>query len=76
MDLREKNGKSTIEVNPLHEDPRYFYQGIGKTTARLKYALLSLFVCRGVNGKPQVNFSSLGGDLASSALCQPSTKPL
>jgi len=52
----------------LHQDPRYFYQGTGKTTSRLKHALFSPFVCRGDNGKPQVNFSSLGGDLASSAL--------
>jgi hypothetical protein len=52
----------------LHQDPRYFYQGTGKTTSRLKHALFSPFVCRGDNGKPQINFSSLGGDLASSAL--------
>ena len=52
----------------LHQDPRYFYQGTGTTASRLKHALLSPFVCRGDNGKPQVNFSSLGGDLASSAL--------
>ena len=52
----------------LHQDPRYFYQGTGTTTSRLKHALFSPFVCRGDNGKPQVNFASLGGDLASSAL--------
>jgi hypothetical protein len=52
----------------LHQDPRYFYRGAGTTTSRLKHALFSPFVCRGDNGKPQVNFSSLGGDLASSAL--------
>jgi len=52
----------------LRQDPRYFYQGTGTTTSRLKHALFSPFVCRGDNGTPQVNFSSLGGDLASSAL--------
>jgi hypothetical protein len=52
----------------LHQDPRYFYQGTGTTTSRLKHALFSPFVCRGDNGKPEVNISSLGGDLASSAL--------
>jgi hypothetical protein len=52
----------------LHQDPRYFYQGTGTTNSRLKHALLSPFVCRGDSGKPQVNLSSLGGDLASSAL--------
>jgi hypothetical protein len=50
----------------LHQDPRYFYQGTG--TSRLKHSLFSPFVCRGDNGNPQVNFSSLGGNLASSAL--------
>lgn len=52
----------------LHQDPRYFYQGTGTTTSRLKHAVLSPFICRGDNGQPQVNYSSLGGGLASSAL--------
>ncbi len=52
----------------LHQDPRYFYQGTGTTASRLKHALFSPLVCRGDNGKAEVNFSSLGGDLASSAL--------
>jgi hypothetical protein len=54
----------------LHQDPRYFYQGTGTTTSRLKHALFSPFVCRGDNGKSQINFSSLGGNLASSALSE------
>jgi hypothetical protein len=52
----------------LHQDPRYFYQGTGTTNSRLKHALLSPFICRGDNGRWQPNYSSLGGDLASSAL--------
>lgn len=52
----------------LHQDPRYFYQGTGTTRSRLKHALLSPFICRGDNGRSQVNFSTIGGDLASSAL--------
>jgi hypothetical protein len=54
----------------LHQDPRYFYQGTGTSSSRLKHALLSPFICRGDNGRPQINFSSLGGDLASSALTE------
>jgi hypothetical protein len=54
----------------LHQDPRYFYQGTGTTSSRLKHALLSPFICRGDNGRPQVNVSTLGGDLAASALTQ------
>ena len=54
----------------LHQDPRYFYQGTGTSSSRFRHALLSPFVARGDNGKAQINFSSLGGDLASSALAE------
>ena len=52
----------------LHQDPRYFYQGTGRTPSRLRHALFSPFICRGDNGRTQINVSSLGGDLAASAL--------
>lgn len=52
----------------LHQDPRYFYQGTGSTSSRLRHAMFSPFICRGDNGRLQPNYSSLGGDLASSAL--------
>ena len=52
----------------LHQDPRYFYQGTGTTKSRIRHALLGPFVARGDNGKDQINYSSLGGDLASSAV--------
>jgi hypothetical protein len=52
----------------LHQDPRYFYQGTGSTRSRLGHALASPFVCKGDNGRWQPNYSSVGGDLASSAL--------
>jgi hypothetical protein len=52
----------------LHQDPRYFYQGTGTTKSRIRHALSSPFICRGDNGQLQPNYSSLGGDLASSAL--------
>ena len=54
----------------LHQDPRYFYQGTGTTSSRLKHALFSPFITRGDNGRTRINFSSLGGDLASSALAE------
>jgi hypothetical protein len=54
----------------LRQDPRYFYQGTGGTSSRLKHALFSPFITRGDNGRTQINFSSLGGDLASSALAE------
>ena len=52
----------------LHQDPRYFYQGTGTTKSRLVHAISHSFVCRGDNGQEQPNYSSLGGDLAASAL--------
>jgi hypothetical protein len=52
----------------LHQDPRYFYQGTGTTGSRIRHAMFSPFVARGDNGKWQPNYSSLGGDLTSSAL--------
>lgn len=52
----------------LHQDPRYFYQGEGPVRSRVWHAVEHPFVCKGDNGKMQVNFSSMGGDLGSSAL--------
>lgn len=52
----------------LHQDPRYFYQGTGTTKSRIGHAVLYPFVCKGDNGQWQPNYSSLGGDLASSAI--------
>jgi hypothetical protein len=52
----------------LHQDPRYFYQGTGTTGSRIRHAMISPFVARGDNGNWQPNYSSIGGDLASSAL--------
>lgn len=52
----------------LHQDPRYFYQGKGTTGSRIRHAMFSPFVARGDSGRWQPNYSSLGGDLASSAL--------
>jgi hypothetical protein len=52
----------------LHQDPRYFYQGTGTKKSRLLHALGSAFVARGDNGRQQINFSAIGGDLVSGAL--------
>jgi hypothetical protein len=52
----------------LHQDPRYFYQGTGTTRSRIRHAVLSPLISRNDNGSWGPNYSSLGGDLASSAL--------
>ena len=52
----------------LHQDPRYYYQGTGTKMSRLQHAMAAAFVCKGDNGKWQPNYSSVGGDLISSAI--------
>jgi hypothetical protein len=52
----------------LHQDPRYFYMGYGTKKQRTLHALSAPFICKGDNGRTQINFSSIGGDLASSSL--------
>jgi hypothetical protein len=52
----------------LRQDPRYFYQGTGTKKSRAFHAITAPYVCKGDNGKTQMNYSSLGGDLASGAI--------
>lgn len=59
---------SAILPSLLHQDPRYFYQGTGSTKSRLLHALSHPFVCKSDTGSQQINFSSMGGDLASAAI--------
>ena len=52
----------------LHQDPRYYYQGTGTTRSRFLHAISYPFICKGDNGHLQPNYSTIGGDVASSAL--------
>ena len=52
----------------FHQDPRYFYQGTGTTKSRLLHALSTPFVTRGDDGRREVNYSNILGDLASGAI--------
>ena len=52
----------------LHQDPRYYYQGTGTARSRAFHAMSAPFVCMGDNGKRQINYSSIGGDLFSASL--------
>ena len=52
----------------FHQDPRYFYSGVGTTRQRVTHALRSIFLTHGDNGKIQFNYSGIGGDMASAAL--------
>jgi hypothetical protein len=50
------------------QDPRYFYKGTGSTRARFGYALANSVICKGDNGRWQMNYSYLLGDLAASGI--------
>jgi hypothetical protein len=52
----------------LHQDPRYFYKGTGSVWSRALYALATAVICRGDNGKWQLNYSSVLADVASGAV--------
>ena len=52
----------------LHQDPRYYYRGNGSHKSRFLHAIANPFLCKGDNGQTEINFSSIGGDLASSAI--------
>ena len=52
----------------FHQDPRYFYQGTGTTKSRLLHAMASPFVTRGDDGRREINYSNIIGDLASGAI--------
>ncbi len=52
----------------LHQDPRFYYRGTGSTASRIRYAIATVFICKGDNGKWQPNYSFLGGDFASGAI--------
>jgi hypothetical protein len=59
---------SSILPSLLHQDPRYFYKGTGSKMSRLRYAVGEAFLCRGDNGRQQVNYSYILGDFAAAGL--------
>jgi hypothetical protein len=52
----------------LHQDPRYFYKGKGSIRKRALYAMSTVVICKGDNGKWRPNYSNLLGNLASGAI--------
>jgi hypothetical protein len=52
----------------LHQDPRYFYKGTGSITSRALYAISTVVICKGDNGRWQPNYSNVFGNLASATL--------
>jgi hypothetical protein len=52
----------------LHQDPRYFYKGTGTTRSRALYALSTVVITRGDNGKWQPNYSNVLGTFAAGGI--------
>lgn len=52
----------------LKQDPRYFYKGTGSTSSRVWRAASNAILCKGDNGRWQVNYSNIGGVFAGAAI--------
>jgi len=59
---------SAILPAVLHQDPRYFYNGSGSKKSRALYAIERAVITRGDNGRPEPNFSHLGGAFLGGAI--------
>ena len=54
----------------LRQDPRYFVKGTGSVRSRIWYATYNAVMCKGDNGKWQVNYSGILGGLAAAGVSQ------
>jgi hypothetical protein len=52
----------------LHQDPRYFYRGHGSVIHRALYAISTVVICKGDNGKWQPNYSNVLGNIGSAEI--------
>lgn len=59
---------SAILTSLFKQDPRYFYQGTGSTSSRLKHALANSIICKGDNHKNQLNYSAIIGAFATGGI--------
>jgi len=59
---------SAIFPSLLKQDPRYFYKGTGSVPSRTAYAIANAFICKGDNGRWQVNYSGILGSLAAGGI--------
>ncbi len=52
----------------LKQDPRYFYKGTGSKRSRTLYAIANAVICKGDNGRWQVNYSNILGSFAAGGI--------
>jgi hypothetical protein len=59
---------SAILPSLLKQDPRYIYKGTGSTHSRFLYAIANSVICKGDNGRWQVNYSNILGNIAAGGI--------
>jgi hypothetical protein len=59
---------SAILPSLLKQDPRYFYKGTGSMGSRFAYAIANALICKGDNGRWQVNYSNILGNLTAGGI--------
>ena len=52
----------------LKQDPRYFYKGTGTTRSRVWRAVSNSVLCKGDNGRWQINYSNIAGSFGGAAI--------
>ena len=52
----------------LHQDPRYYYKGTGSVWSRSLYAISTVVITKGDNGRWQPNYSNVLGNLAAAGI--------
>jgi len=52
----------------LKQDPRYYYKGKGSTRARIWRAASNSILCKGDNGRWQVNYSNIAGSFGGATV--------
>jgi hypothetical protein len=59
---------SAVLPSILHQDPRYFYKGTGSVSSRALYAISTVVICRGDDGRWEPNYSNVAGNLISAGI--------
>jgi carboxypeptidase family protein len=59
---------SAILPSLLKQDPRYFYKGTGGVRSRALYAIANAVICKGDDGRWQMNYSNIMGTLAAGGI--------
>ena len=59
---------SAILPTLFHQDPRYYWKGRGTHRQRALYAISTVVICKGDNGKWETNYSNIIGNFAAGGL--------